>query len=44
MVVCSGMFDLKIKDVERNILSAAGLCVCPDSTPDALDLLEKPAQ
>jgi hypothetical protein len=43
-VVRSGMFDLKIKDVERNILPMAIFCNCLNSTSDPLDLLEKPAQ
>jgi hypothetical protein len=29
-VVCSDMFDLKSKDVERNIRPAAGLCRGPN--------------
>jgi hypothetical protein len=43
-VVCSDMFDLKSKDVERNILPMAAFCDCRNSTPDPLDLLAKPAQ
>jgi hypothetical protein len=43
-VVRSGMFDLKSKDVERNILPLAVFCICLNSTFDPLDLLAKPAQ
>jgi hypothetical protein len=43
-VVRSDMFDLKSKDVERNILPMAVFCNCPSSTSDPLDLREKPAQ
>jgi hypothetical protein len=43
-VVGSDMFDLKGEDVERNIRPVAGLCMGPNSTSDALDLLAKPAQ
>jgi hypothetical protein len=43
-VVRSDMFDLKSKDVERNILLLAVFCICPNSTSDPLDLLAKPAQ
>jgi hypothetical protein len=43
-VVRSGMFDLKSKDVERNILPLAVFFICLNSTSDPLDLLAKPAQ
>jgi hypothetical protein len=43
-VVRSDMFDLKSKDVERNILPLAGFCICLNSTSDPLDLRGKPAQ
>jgi hypothetical protein len=43
-VVSFSMFDLKSKDVERNIRPVAGLCMGRNSTSDALDLLAKPAQ
>jgi len=38
------MFDLKSKDVERNILPMAVFCNCLNSMSDPLDLREKPAQ
>jgi hypothetical protein len=43
-VVRSDMFDLKSKDVERNILPLAVFCNCLNSMSDPLDLLAKPAQ
>jgi hypothetical protein len=43
-VVCFAAFDLKSKDVERDILPVAVFCNCRNSMSDPLDLLEKPAQ
>jgi hypothetical protein len=43
-VVRSDMFDLKSKDVERNILPLAAFCIGLNSMSDPLDIVGKPAQ